>query len=66
MATPQTDIEDPDDTCSDPFEQGCTALLDDGEGWDGACGNCADRQDNVAEAQQTQRDADSGQEDNQR
>ncbi|MFN6548170.1 hypothetical protein [Mycolicibacterium nivoides] len=66
MATPQADIEDPDDTCSDPFEDGCTASLNDGEGWDGACGNCADRKDNEAETQQAQRDADSGQEDDQR
>ncbi|CAN5249562.1 hypothetical protein BH09ACT8_BH09ACT8_63140 [soil metagenome] len=35
---------DRDDICSDPFDEGCAASLDDGEGWDGACGNCADRQ----------------------
>lgn len=26
---------DSDDICSDPFEEGCTDSLDDGEGWDG-------------------------------
>lgn len=35
---------DADDICCDPYEEGCTASLDDGEGWNGACGNCADRQ----------------------
>ncbi|BBN50769.1 hypothetical protein [Mycobacterium avium] len=35
---------DADDVCRDPYNEGCTASLDDGEGWDGACGNCADRQ----------------------
>ncbi|WP_099020846.1 hypothetical protein [Mycolicibacterium palauense] len=35
---------DTDDICCDPYEEGCTASLDDGEGWNGACGNCADRQ----------------------
>lgn len=35
---------DSDDICSDPFEEGCTDSLADGEGWNGACGNCADRQ----------------------
>lgn len=40
-----------DDTCSDPFDEGCTASLDDGEGWDGACGNCADRQAATEEEQ---------------
>lgn len=33
-----------DDVCRDPYNDGCTASLDDGQGWDGACGNCADRQ----------------------
>lgn len=35
--------EDDDDVCSDPHEEGCRASLDDGEGFDGYCGNCADR-----------------------
>jgi hypothetical protein len=35
--------EDDDDICSDPHEEGCRASLDDGEGFDGYCGNCADR-----------------------
>lgn len=37
-------VADRDDLCSDPYEEGCAASLDDGEGWNGACGNCADRQ----------------------
>jgi hypothetical protein len=32
------------DVCRDPFDEGCTAPLDDGEGWNGAYGNCADRE----------------------
>jgi hypothetical protein len=35
--------EDDEDVCSDPHEEGCRASLDDGEGFDGYCGNCADR-----------------------
>lgn len=35
---------DNDDICCDPYEEGCTASLTDGEGWNGSCGNCADRQ----------------------
>lgn len=35
---------DSEDISSDPFEEGCTDSLADGEGWNGACGNCADRQ----------------------
>lgn len=42
-AAPPEDT-DADDVCCDPYEEGCTASLDDGEGWNGACGNCADRQ----------------------
>lgn len=42
-ATESADI-DTDDICCDPYEEGCTASLTDGEGWNGACGNCADRQ----------------------
>lgn len=30
--------------CSDPYDEGCYESLGDGEGWDGACGSCADRQ----------------------
>lgn len=30
--------------CTDPFDEGCYESLSDGEGYDGACGNCADRQ----------------------
>ncbi|CPV67156.1 hypothetical protein [Mycobacteroides abscessus] len=30
--------------CIDPFDEGCTEPLDDGEGWNGACGTCADRE----------------------
>ncbi|MBY0285574.1 MAG: hypothetical protein K2X52_00260 [Mycobacteriaceae bacterium] len=43
---------DRDDICSDPFDEGCMASLDDGEGWDGACGNCADRQAAADEEEQ--------------
>jgi hypothetical protein len=39
-----TPIESDVDVCCDPYEEGCTASLNDGEGWNGACGNCADRQ----------------------
>lgn len=42
--TPNFESIDADDICSDPYDEGCTASLDDGEGWNGACGNCADRQ----------------------
>lgn len=49
---------DRDDICSDPFDEGCTASLDDGEGWDGACGNCADRQAAKEEEQGWQDGAD--------
>lgn len=31
------------EVCSDPFEEGCQMSLNDGEGYDGACGSCADR-----------------------
>lgn len=41
-ATESADI-DTDDICCDPYEEGCRASLTDGEGWNGACGNCADR-----------------------
>lgn len=47
MPTPQdtepVDDDLDDDICSDPFDEGCAASLNDGEGYDGACGNCADR-----------------------
>jgi len=49
---------DRDDICSDPFDEGCMASLDDGEGWDGACGNCADRQAAKEEEQGRQDGAD--------
>ncbi|MBX9918670.1 MAG: hypothetical protein K2Y33_02385 [Mycolicibacterium frederiksbergense] len=42
--TDKDNDRDSEDICSDPFEEGCTDSLDDGEGWNGACGNCADRQ----------------------
>ena len=32
-----------EDVCGDPFDESCRASLDDGEGFDGYCGNCADR-----------------------
>jgi len=32
-----------DDICSDPHEEGCRESLVGGEGFDGYCGNCADR-----------------------
>ncbi|MDZ4270815.1 MAG: hypothetical protein U1D00_34975 [Mycobacterium sp.] len=41
---PKSADVDTDDICCDPYEEGCTASLDDGEGWNGACGSCADRQ----------------------
>lgn len=34
---------DDDEVCSDPFEEGCKLSLNDGAGYDGACGSCADR-----------------------
>jgi hypothetical protein len=37
------DADDEDEVCSDPFDEGCRMSLDDGEGYDGACGSCADR-----------------------
>lgn len=44
-STPIESVDvDADDICCDPYEEGCTASLNDGEGWNGACGNCADRQ----------------------
>ncbi|MGJ6127331.1 hypothetical protein QN239_32650 [Mycolicibacterium sp. Y3] len=49
---------DTDDICSDPYEEGCTASLDDGEGWNGSCGNCADRQYAEEEGQWWLGDAD--------
>lgn len=49
---------DREDICSDPFDEGCTASLDDGEGWNGACGNCADRQYAKEEGQWWQDSAD--------
>ena len=37
------DTDDDDDVCSDPFDEGCRMSLNDGEGYDGVCGSCADR-----------------------
>lgn len=51
----------------DDFDQGepdeescseCGSPTDDGEGWDGLCGNCADRQVMAAEAKRKQRKLD--------
>ncbi len=33
--------------CDHCAAEGCTAGLDDGEGFDGYCGNCADRRDHL-------------------
>lgn len=44
-----TPAAEPEDRCRDPFDENCRAPLDDGEGWDGACGNCADRLENENE-----------------
>ncbi|EHB48652.1 hypothetical protein MycrhDRAFT_5493 [Mycolicibacterium rhodesiae JS60] len=47
MTATTTDVADDRleglDVCRDPFDESCRASLDDNEGWDGACGNCADR-----------------------
>ncbi len=43
--SPEPDAET-EDRCRDPFDENCRAPLDDGEGWNGACGSCADRLDN--------------------
>lgn len=44
--------DDDEDTCS------CGASLDDGEGYDGLCGNCADRADNELQDNDDPRDYD--------
>lgn len=36
-------LDEDDEVCSDPFDEGCRESLKDNEGWDGACGSCADR-----------------------
>lgn len=36
-------IEEPEDLDDEDVCAFCRASLDDGEGWDGYCGNCADR-----------------------
>jgi len=55
-STPIESVDvDADDICCDPYEEGCTASLNDGEGWNGACGNCADRQ--YAEEEEERLDA---------
>jgi hypothetical protein len=36
-----------DDACRDPFDTGCRESLDDGEGFAGCCGNCADRMEHL-------------------
>lgn len=36
-------VDEDDEVCSDPFEEGCRESLADGAGYDGACGSCADR-----------------------
>ncbi|WP_174399812.1 hypothetical protein [Mycolicibacterium sphagni] len=41
-------VDDDDDdeapeVCRDPHDEGCSEPLDDGEGYDGCCGTCADR-----------------------
>lgn len=56
----EDDFEDFDDedgeTCSDPFGEGCEESLSDGEGWNGACGSCADRVENEREEAQRRED----------
>ncbi|GAB3162157.1 hypothetical protein GCM10027258_80620 [Amycolatopsis stemonae] len=57
-ATVGPDAEDgdegEDEVCA---TEGCDGRLDDGEGWDGRCGNCADR---IYAAEQGERDGDTG------
>lgn len=36
-----------DQACRDPFDTGCRESLDDGHGWAGCCGNCADRMEQL-------------------
>ncbi|SHV17487.1 Uncharacterised protein [Mycobacteroides abscessus subsp. abscessus] len=52
--SPVGNQEDPDvhdfgdeDICKDPFNEGCRESLDDGQGWAGCCGNCADRMEGL-------------------
>ena len=41
------DIGDDDAACRDPFDEGCRESLDDGQGWAGCCGGCADRMEGL-------------------
>ena len=41
------DISDDDAACRDPFDEGCRESLDDGQGWAGCCGGCADRMEGL-------------------
>ena len=36
-------LDEDDEACSDPFNEGCRETLHGGAGYDGACGSCADR-----------------------
>jgi hypothetical protein len=45
------DIGDDSDACRDPFDIGCRASLDDGQGWAGCCGHCADRMEHIHHGQ---------------
>ena len=41
------DLGDDEYACRDPFDTGCRESLDDGEGFAGCCGSCADRMENL-------------------
>jgi hypothetical protein len=36
-----------DEACRDPFDTGCRESLEDGQGWAGCCGGCADRMEHL-------------------
>ena len=40
-----------EDACRDPFGTGCRESLDDGEGFAGCCGGCADRMEQLHNAE---------------
>lgn len=41
------EIGDDDAACRDPFNEDCREPLDDGQGWAGCCGGCADRMERL-------------------
>lgn len=43
VTAPQPHLIKRGERCRDPFGAGCRESLSDGEGFDGACGSCADR-----------------------